>query len=844
MPATPDLPEYVEVAINLSQISDSYHYHLPRELVKEVQPGSLVIVPFGRQRVQGVILRHIATPEVPETRPVEALVDEKPVLNAVQLELAHWLAEETLSPLGACIDLMLPPGLSQHSDTLIQLNTQREIDETSLSPLEKRLVHLLQERGDLRGRQIDAHIRQVAWRGALRSLSDAGIVHTRSILPPPRVSPKTVRTVTLAVPREDLQALETPLSRVGRVHERRMKILSMLAEEPLPVEPSWIYAETGGNNGDLKSLEEAGLITFEQSQVWRDPLSDYSYVPTQGPELTRDQQAAWEILKEGLASARKSRAPKPFLLHGVTGSGKTELYLRALEETLTAGRQAIILVPEISLTPQTVRRFMARFPGQVGVVHSQLSEGERYDTWRRARLGELPVIIGPRSALFMPLKNLGLVVVDECHHESYDQQDSQPYYHAAETAVTCARLAGAVAILGSATPRVTQFHQTTTGEWTYLPLPRRILAHRETIARHARRLGLELPLKGGEGETSDLGLPEVTIVDMRQELHQGNRSIFSREMQSAIQHVLDTDQQAILFLNRRGSATYVFCRDCGFVIKCPRDDKPLTYHRAQNGLLCHTCGYQRQVPHTCPACGGRQIRQLGTGTEKVEAHVRERFTEARTLRWDAETTRKKGAHELILSNFSAHNADILIGTQMLAKGLDLPLVTLVGVILAEVGLNLPDFRATERTFQVLTQVAGRAGRSPLGGRVILQTYEPDNYAIQTAAHHDYDAFYNQEMDYRRLLRYPPFTRLVRLEYRHPDPRKAENEAHALADELRKWIQEDSSRTDMIGPAPCFFSRSYGKYRWQIVLRGPDPAKLLRGRQPADWQVEVDPPSLL
>ncbi len=845
MPAAmPDLPEYVEVAINLTRISDSYHYHLPPGLAAEVQPGSLVIVPFGHQRVQGVVLRRITTPEVQETRPVETLVDEEPVLNAIQLELAHWLAEETLSPLGACIDLMLPPGLSQHSDTLIQLNLNRELDENSLSSLEKRIVHLLQERGDLRGRQIDASIRQVEWRGALRSLSNAGIVHTRSILPPPRVSPKTVRTVALAIPRDDIAHLESPLSRVERVHKRRVKILTMLAEEPLPVEPSWIYAQTGGNNGDLKSLEEAGLITLEQSQVWRDPLSDYSFIPTTAPDLTQDQQRVWETLKVGLDSARKGQAPKPFLLHGVTGSGKTEIYLRAVHETLAAGRQAVILVPEISLTPQTVRRFMARFPGQVGVVHSQLSEGERYDTWRRARLGELPVIVGPRSALFMPLDALGLVVVDECHHESYDQQDSQPYYHAAETAVTCARLAGAAAILGSATPRVTQFHRTTTGEWTHLPLPRRILAHRETIARHARRLGIDLPLKQGEGETSNLGLPEVAVVDMRQELHQGNRSIFSREMQSAIQHVLDTGQQGILFLNRRGSATYVFCRDCGFVIKCPRDDKPLTYHRAQNGLLCHTCGYQRQVPNTCPACGGNQIRQLGTGTEKVEAHVRERFPGARTLRWDAETTRKKGAHELILSNFSAHNADLLIGTQMLAKGLDLPLVTLVGVILAEVGLNLPDFRATERTFQVLTQVAGRAGRSPLGGRVILQTYEPDNYAIKAAAHHDYASFFQQEKDYRRMLRYPPFTRLVRLEYRHHNPRKAEAAARGLAENLRGLIQKESPQTDMIGPAPCFFSRLYGKYRWHIILRGPDPANLLRGRQPADWQVEVDPPSLL
>jgi primosomal protein N' (replication factor Y) len=331
---------------------------------------------------------------------------------------------------------------------------------------------------------------------------------------------------------------------------------------------------------------------------------------------------------------------------------------------------------------------------------------------------------------------------------------------------------------------------------------------------------------------------------MRQELMAGNRSIFSRELHTAIQGVLDTGQQAILFLNRLGSATYVFCRHCGHVIKCPRDDKPLTYHRSRDGLLCHTCGYQRKMPKKCPVCGSTQIKQLGIGTEKVEKLVNEYFPGVRTLRWDTETTRKKGSHERILSHFSNHRADILIGTQMLAKGLDLPLVTLVGVILAEVGLNLPDYHAPERTFQVLTQVAGRAGRSPLGGKVVLQTYEPDNYAIRAAARHDFAGFYSQEMAYRRDLGYPPFKRLVRLEYRHYDSEKAQNAAFELADQIKAWITREDQRISMIGPAPCFFQRLYGKYRWQIVLRGDEPAAFLRDRHLPDWIIEVDPSSLL
>ncbi len=834
---------FVEVAINLPQISDRFHYHLPADLTGEVEPGSLVIVPFGAQRVQGVILRLIDTPEVAETRPVEEVVDEKPVLTSIQIKLAHWLVEETLSSLGACINLMLPSGISRLTDTLVTLNQDREIDEASLSPLEKQIVHLLEQEGSLRGRQIDARIRHVEWRGILKKLIRTNLVHARAVLPEPTVRPKTVRKVSLTLAPEEVKHWDSPLSLVEAVHERRLRILAYLAEQMSPVRTQKVYKETGSKNYDLKALEEAGLVRIQNLQVLRDPLEDVTFIPTSPLELTRDQSEAWEKIACALMR-RDDDPPAPILLHGVTGSGKTELYLQAVAETLSKGKTAIILVPEISLTPQTVKRFLSRFSGKVGVLHSQLSAGERYDTWRRVRNGALPVLVGPRSALFAPQENLGLIVVDECHHDSYDQQEGQPYYHGVPTAVALARFSGASILLGSATPSITQYYEAVNGRWLYIELPRRILAHRETIAHHARRLGIDLSVSQGEGQSADLGLPEVAVVDMRGELRAGNRSIFSREMQNALKHVLDTDQQAILFLNRRGTATYVFCRECGFVVKCPRDDKPLTFHHRPDRLLCHTCGYQRQVPRTCPECGSRQIRHLGTGTEKVEQMVHERFPSARTLRWDAETTRKKDAHERILSQFSAHQADILVGTQMLAKGLDLPLVTLVGVILAEVGLNLPDYRATERSFQLLTQVAGRAGRSPLGGRVVFQTYEPENFAIQAAAGHDYKCFYEKEIAYRRDLKYPPFARLVRLEYRHYDPRRAEEAARSLAERLLDWIMKEKSRVELMGPVPCFFSKLYGRYRWQIVLRGRDPRKLLRGRPLPDWIVEVDPTSLL
>ena len=480
------MTSFVEVAINLPQISDTYHYHLPADLEGSIQPGSLVIVPFGKQRTQGIVLRRVDQPEVAKTKDVEELVDEKPALTVAQIALAEWMAEETLSPLGACINLMLPPGLSQRADTLVRLNPEREIDEETLSSLEKRIVRLLEERGELRGRQLDAHLRHVDWRGAVRKLAREGIVHTQAVLPPTRVGPKTVRKAALAISPEEIETLPDPLSKVARVQERRLHVLRFLAGEEGLVEPSWIFAQTGANNGDLKMLSEAGLITLRQAEVWRDPLEDAVYIPDKTPELTHDQASAWDHIHEGLEKARQGQTPAPFLLHGVTGSGKTELYLRAVRETLAAGKTALILVPEISLTPQTTQRFLSRFPDQVGVIHSQLSEGERYDTWRRVRNGDLSVIVGPRSALFMPLENLGLIVVDECHHESYDQSDFLPYYHAVPTAVAAARLNQAAILLGSATPRVTQYFQAASGNWNLIELPHRILAHREAIAQIGR----------------------------------------------------------------------------------------------------------------------------------------------------------------------------------------------------------------------------------------------------------------------------------------------------------------------------------------------------------------------
>ena len=838
---------YVELAVNVPQASGLFHYHLPANLEGRVPLGALVEAPFGRQDVQGVVLGFVDEPQVPYTRPVTRLVDPEAVLTPAQIRLARWMSEHFLAPLAMCIDLMLPPGLSQRADVLYApVHGRSEPAPRELPAMQADLLALLSRRGPLRGRQIDAAFPHHNWRPAASALERRGWITATSLLPPPEVRPKVVRTAQLAMPPEAVAAALPKLGRAASpAFNRRRAILDFLQREPWPVEVRWVYAETGGTSTDLERLAELGLIRLSESHIWRDPLSETEYLPAEPPELTPDQARVWADIRAALHLP----APKPILLHGVTGSGKTEIYLRAAAETLSRGKQAIVLVPEISLTPQTVRRFTARFPGRVGLMHSGLSAGENYDTWRRARRGELAVIVGARSALFAPLPDIGLIVVDECHDGSYYQDNLPPFYHAVGAAIAYAQFTGAACLLGSATPDVVHAYLARQGRWQLLGLPARILAHRQTVSHQLAQAGSARSVPVMDDRIAHLELPPVRLVDMRAELKSGNRSLFSAALLEALRQTLAAGQQAILFLNRRGTATYVFCRECGAILRCPRCELPLTYHTdaegGRNSLVCHHCGYRRRMPTRCPQCGSSAIRRFGAGTERVEAEVQELLPGARTLRWDAETTQKKGAHEVILSHFANHRADVLIGTQMLAKGLDLPLVTLVGVVLADVGLSLPDYRAAERTFQVLTQVAGRAGRSPLGGQVILQTFQPEHYAIQAASRHDYEEFYRLELEQRRRLRYPPFFRLVRLEYRHREEERARAAAESLAANLRRWIVEGDRRaTDLIGPAPCFYSRLNDLYRWQIVLRGPDPAGLLRGRDLGEWKIQVDPPSLL
>jgi primosomal protein N' (replication factor Y) len=575
--------------------------------------------------------------------------------------------------------------------------------------------------------------------------------------------------------------------------------------------------------------------------------------PLPGPPLTLQQEAA----ARRIVSAIEQRQHKAFLLHGVTGSGKTHVYFEAVARTLEAGRQAIVLVPEIALTPATLARFEERFPGRVAVLHSQLPVKQHRLAWERVRRGRADIVVGSRSALFAPVRRPGLVILDEEQEPSYRQEQS-PRYHAREVALWWGQVARAPVVLGSATPDVESYFRAERGRYTLLTLPARylsVISHAESPRPTGKDpLPFPSPFEGegsGEGvmcpaDSDSRNLPPVSIVDMRAELRAGNTSIFSHELEAALAHTLGRGEQALLFLNRRGTATCVSCRDCGYVLTCRRCDIPVVYHRPGDVLVCHRCNRRRPMPDRCPGCAGTRIRFFGTGTQRVEQELSARFAAARVIRWDRDTTSKKGTYEELWRAFTSGEADVMVGTQMIAKALDFPRVTLVGVVLADVGLFLPDFRAGERAFQLLSQMTGRGGRGALGGRAIVQTYVPDHYAIQAAASHDYQGFYEREIAFRRVHGYPPLGRLVRLLYSGSKEEKCVRETRRVRAVLDGEIaRQGIADIQVIGPAPCFAQRARGRFRWALLLRGDRFARVLDKLElPPGWTIDVDPVSLL
>ena len=804
---------YAEVAVN-SPIAQrrTFSYSIPPSISLTV--GQAVWVPFGPRTLQGIVCRLSEHPEVEETKDIIGTIDPRPLLTPAQIELARWISEYYMAPLFDAVALMLPHGFERKLIAFYELPPGFSSSSSlNLTPEQSQLVGLLEREGRVAQAVLEKALGKEKAKRMLDELLRRGLVTKTQELQKERVRAKLVPHVRLAV---EAEAAKTEAERLAARAPKQAALLRLLMDRtgPVPVR------ETGATPATVKALQDKGLISTIDVQVWRDPLLDRTFAPCTPPRPTAAQEAALDQIRVSLKQPGKS-GPAAFLLHGVTGSGKTEVYMRALAEAVALGQRGIVLVPEISLTPQTIGRFAARFPSRVAVMHSKMSPGERFDEWQRIREGAFDVVIGPRSALFAPQPDLGLIIIDEEHEWAYKDEEHLPLYHAREVALKLAELCGATIVMGSATPDLESYRRTESGRYRLLELPQRITVRGESP------------------------LPEVELVDMREELKAGNRSIFSRSLGRAIGETLAEREQAILFLNRRGTSTFVQCRNCGFAMRCPRCDLALTYHAKEENLSCHQCNYRKAIPEKCPVCWSRRIRYLGLGTERVEDEVRRAFPLARTLRWDRDVTKGKGSHERILSAFLAHEADILIGTQMIAKGLDLPLVTLVGIISADTMLHFPDIRAGERTFQLLSQVAGRAGRGALPGRVVVQTYTPDNYAIAAGARHDYASFYRQEIELRRQHGQPPFVRLVSLVYTHANAEACRTGAEKMFQRLTEKKDQERADVELVGPAPMFFGRIRGRYRWQILVRGSDPSRLMAALPlPQGWVVNVDPMTLL
>ncbi|GAW91426.1 primosomal protein N' [Calderihabitans maritimus] len=825
---------FAEVAIDPSlRLTDkTFHYRIPTRLKASIQLGTRVLVPFGRQRLEGYVVGYSSHPEVDRVKNILEVVDETPVLNEEAVRLARWMSDYYLYPIPVALQCLIPPGLRRQEKIVVTLKLSDEVGHklketlNILDPVSGRVLAFLTETGRVPLERLIKKFPSQNLQETLNSLRELGLIEIEKLYTD-RLKKKFRRVVEL---NKEVVGLEQDLEELAVRSPKQKKVLQILLEQG-PLLLNDLLDLAGTSYSTVKSLIDKGFIVLNKVRVEEDFLRINKASSVKPVELTDDQERALRSIQNALAQ----RSFSVFLLHGVTGSGKTEVYIRAVEQVLKLGKQAVVLVPEISLTPQMVERFVSRLGSCVAVLHSRLSLRERSNEWQRIHRGEAQVVIGARSAVFTPVSDLGLIIIDEEHESSY-RQDVMPRYHARDVAIQRARYHGALVLLGSATPSLESYTKARLGRYALLCLPNRV---------------------------ENRPLPSVEIVDMRQELAAGNHSIFSRCLQGKMRQHLEQDRQILLFLNRRGFAHFMVCRECGFVNRCSRCAVSLTYHRVEGQLRCHYCGYQEPVPVTCPKCGSRYLRSFGIGTQRVEDEVKRLFPDRQVLRMDVDTTTRKGSHEEILTAFRQGKASILVGTQMIAKGLDFPEVSLVGVITADIALNTPDFRAHERTFQLLTQVAGRAGRGSFPGEVVIQTYDPANPSIVAASRQDYLAFYKQEIALRRSTNYPPFSRLARLVISGGEEEQVIEAAQRLALDMelqiiKKREEEKVPVGELLGPAPAPISKMKNRFRWHIMVKGPKLAiirELLRdvldgwkveraGKNSIHISVELDPMEIL
>ena len=796
--------------------SRTFSYSIPSPL--SLEPGQLVWVPFGRRVSQGVVVELAATPQMEVTRDILQPVEPSPLIAPLSLELARWLSGYYLCSLYDALALFLPPGFEAQVRSRVSAVPGHEDMLPSLKPQSRDAVENLAARRPLREQEFVKLLGRGGEREVHR-LVDKGLIRRQVDLPRPRIIPRyTCYLLPVGAQDPAKDTRETWPEPPARFPNRQLELLRTVRSQQGPFPMSLGNKEYG--QGVADALVRKGLLALEWLR------EDTSTVPNASgnevsPSFTLTQEQADAVARIIDALDDPSARPRSFLLHGVTGSGKTEVYIRAIQRVVERGQQAIFLVPEISLTPQTLERLTSRFPGRVAVIHSRLTPRQKFDQWWRIREGDYDVVVGPRSAIFAPVPSLGLVVIDEEHEWTYKQEEAQPLYHARHVALEMSRLTGAVVLLGSATPDVETYHRSQQGGHRLLELPHRVRTPDSSTAP---------------------GLAQVEICDMRRELREGNRSIFSRRLAQGLRDCVIAGRQAILFLNRRGSAPIVQCRDCGYVANCSRCSVSMTYHAAAERLFCHRCNQRSRLPRRCRQCDSERIRQLGIGTQRVVDEVAALLPGVRVERWDADATRSGVSADEIMRRLQNGETQVLVGTQLVTKGLDVPNVTLVGVILADVGLYLPDFRSGERSFGLLCQVAGRAGRGAEPGQVIIQTYSPDNDAIAAAADQDYAAMYRQELQGRQQLGNPPFNQLVHLVYQDVNATLCQRQATIMARQLRQRVYAQGlTDVDVVGPAPGIPSRLRGRYRWHLVVRGPDLHRFMEDLSfPRGCTVDVDP----
>jgi primosomal protein N' (replication factor Y) len=774
------MPKIAEVIVDVPTLQTNmpYEFKIPEELQADIALGMRVIVPFGQgnRRVQGFIV-NLKEDQIfkGQLKEIASLMDLEPVLNTELIALGKWMAQETYSFMISCYQTMLPAVLRAKYKKVVKL-TEGVSDDTLFDIFRGKKWMDWEEVED---RNLTAKMLK------LKQEDKVAV----NYLVDDKVTKKTKKIVFRDLSIDDLKE---ELEKVSANAHRQQDLLKILIELPAneSIEQKVLNDQYNISTSVINRGVEYGWCRREEVDVYRDPYEESNIESTEDLTLNSEQSEAYETIVEKI----ERNEEEVFLLQGVTGSGKTEIYLQTIARVLEKGEGAIVLVPEIALTPQMVHRFKGRFGDLVAVMHSGLSNGEKYDEWRKIEKGEAKVVVGARSSIFAPLENIGLIVIDEEHETSYKQSDS-PRYHARDVAIWRAQYHNCPVILGSATPSLESRARASKDVYTLLELDKRV---------------------------NDRPLPQVEIIDMREEMRSGNASLFSKNLQETLKDRLAKNEQAVLMLNRRGYSSFVMCRDCGFVLKCPNCDISQTLHMDSHSMKCHYCGHEEAIPNICPSCHSNRIRYFGTGTQKVQEELEKQLPEARILRMDMDTTSRKGAHERILQQFGNQEADILLGTQMIAKGLDFPNVTFVGVLNADTALGLPDFRSSEKTFQLLTQVSGRAGRGTIKGNVIIQTYNPEHYAIQFAQEHDYEKFYYHEMKYRHLSDYSPYYFLTSIQVSHENEVTAAKRIQQVAEFIKPYL---SDQAILLGPTPRFVARTHNKYHFQLIIKYKNETRL-------------------